>query len=88
MSYREEVYNLKQWEDQTMEELDIWLTNILVKCDYPQDQMGTWKVKVMFNSTKHFEIKQYVREQPLTLTYQTLLNKSKIYERSSAYYKK
>ena len=44
---REKAYNLKQQEDETVEQLDIRLTNILCKCGYPQDQVGTRKVEVM-----------------------------------------
>ena len=36
--------------------------------------MDTRNVEIMFNATKYFEIKQYVKEQPLTLTYQDPLD--------------
>ena len=47
---------------------------------------GYQKVQVMFNATKYFKIKCYVRWQPLTFTYQALLDKSKVYKQSLAYY--
>ena len=61
--YRDEANNLKQQEDKMVEQL--------------QDQMDTKKIKVMFNATEYFEIKWYVKEQPLTPMCQALLDKSK-----------
>ena len=39
----------------------------------------------MFSVIKCFEIKRYVREKTLTLTYQDLLDKSKIHKRTLAH---
>ena len=77
-SYKE-AYNLMNWEDKTVEHLNIRLTKMVLKCGYPQDQVGTRKVEVMFSATKYFEIKIYWREQPLTLAYQALLDTWKIF---------
>ena len=41
---------------------------MLLTYGYPQDQMDTRKDEIMFNATKYFEIKHYMREKPLTLT--------------------
>ena len=43
-------------------------------------------MELLFNATKHFKIKCYVSEQPLTLTYQVLLDKYKVHDRSLVYY--
>ena len=48
--------------------------------------MDNKKFEVMFSATKYFENKCYMREQPLILTYQTLLDKSIVHEKSLAYY--
>ena len=49
LNYRKEAYNHKQWKDEKVKPLDIRLTNILLTCGYPQDQMDTKKVEVIFN---------------------------------------
>ena len=49
--------------------------------------MDTRKVEAVYNATTYFEVKWCVREQPLTLTDQVFLDKSKLHERSLAYYK-
>ena len=58
------------------------------KYSYTRDQIDNRKVDVLFNATNYFKISCYVREQPLTLTYQALLHKWKINERSVVYYHK
>ena len=47
------ICNLKQQEDETVEQLDIRLMNTLLKFDYQHDQMDTRKVEVMFNATRY-----------------------------------
>ena len=59
--YRKEAQNLKQWGDETGEQLDIRLINILLECGYQEDQMDTRKVDVMFNTIKQFKIRHYTR---------------------------
>ena len=50
------------------------------RCGYPQDQLVSYKVKVLFNTVKYFDMKQFMFKQDLTLTYQTLLDKLKVHE--------
>ena len=86
-SYREEACILSCMKTK-LEQLDIRLTNILLKCGYPRNQMDTRKVEAMFSTRKDSEMKYYMREQPLTLIYQALLKKTKVHKRwSLAYYK-
>ena len=85
-SYCKEAYNLKQEEDETVEQLDIRLTNMFFICSYPWDQLDKGKVKVLFNLTKYFNIKQCITKQPLTLNYQDLLDKCKAHKTSFIHY--
>ena len=57
----------KAAEAKIVKQLNIRQTNIVLKCNYPLNQMDNRKVIVMFNATKYFEIKCYVRDYPLTL---------------------
>ena len=82
------TYNIKQGDEELVEQRDICLTNVLLQCYYPQGQLDCYKVAVPFNVTKYFVIKQYVQQQPLTVTCQTLLRKCKAHERSLVFYKR
>ena len=60
-----------------VEKLDIHLNNMFLKCGYPQGQVDGWKVQVLFNAFKYFDIKWYMCEHSLTMVYETMLNKCK-----------
>ena len=67
-SYHEQAYNLQKHKDNRVEQLDICLTKGLPKCSYPRDQVDNGTVWVLFNKTKYFKIKWFVRKEPLILT--------------------
>ena len=69
----------KQQDDETSEQFNILLTKDL-KLGYPRDYLDNRKVQVLSNATKYFDIKYYIREQPLTPTCLALLDKCKINE--------
>ena len=70
----------------TVEQLDIFFTSILLKCNYPRDQCDSIKVKIIFNIAKYFEIRCHFREQTLTHILGLARKKCKVHERSLAYY--
>ena len=50
--------------------------------------MDTRKVEIIMSATIYFEMKHYMRELPVSLTYQGVLDKSEVQKRSLAYYHK
>ena len=85
--HHEEVYSIEHQEE-IVEQFDIRLINAFQNVATQETDKATEKENILFNTTKYFEIKWYIRKQPMTLTYQALLDKFKVYERSLVYYSK
>ena len=71
-------------KEEKFEQLDIWMTNVFLTCGYQRLQLDNKKVRVLFNSTEYFKIKHYIIEKTHN-TYQALLDKCKVHERSLIY---
>ena len=56
--------------------LQMWLFSVI-------NQLLSHKVEVVLSSTKYSNIKLHVSEQPLTLSYQTLLDKCEVHEKNT-----
>ena len=52
---------------------------MFLTCGYSEELLDSMKGKVLFNATYDSERKQYVKEQPLTLTYWALIDKYKVH---------
>ena len=87
-SYREEAYNLKQEEDETVEQLEIRLTNILLECSYHKTKWTQGKMRKCSMTQNTLKASFYMKNQPLTLAYHVLLDRSKGCKRALAYYRK
>ena len=52
------------------------------QCSCTKDQLDARKVEILFNALKYFNIKHYIRKQPLKFTYQAWLDKCKVHKKS------
>ena len=59
-----ETYSIKQGDEETVEQLDVHLINILLKYDYPQNQLDGFDVEVLWNTTNTLTLSSMYKNNP------------------------
>ena len=56
----EYLSDIKQNKHQTMAELDIFIKELIRRCQFPQDEKETRKIDLLYHTTTHFEVRKFV----------------------------
>ena len=53
----EYLSDIKQSKHQTMAELDIYIKDLIRRCQFPQEDQESRKIDLLYNATAHFEVR-------------------------------
>ena len=62
--------DIKQIKHQTVAELDIYIKNLIIRCQFPQKEQESDKIDLLYHATAHFEVRKFVHNaKPEELKY-------------------
>ena len=79
----DEIYSdIKQGDDESIDELDQHIKNLVEKCEYTEAEKLVRRTKLLFHVTKHFEVKKWVqlKKRREEVMYPALLQYTKKHE--------
>ena len=82
-NYTDKMYNIKQGEQDSTDQLDQCIKNIIERCQYSTEaEKLIHRTELLFHATKHFEVKKWVRSKKKRedVTYKALLQHAKEHE--------
>ena len=50
----------KQDKNQTMAELDIYIKDLIRRCQFPPEDQESCKIDLLYHATAHFEVRKFV----------------------------
>ena len=66
-----------------MAELDIYIKNLIRRCQFPQEEQETHKIDLLYHATGHFEVRKFVHNaKPKELKYDKMIEVAKTHERA------
>ena len=79
----EYLSDLKQGKQHTMAELDIYIKDLVRKCQFKQQEQEQHKIDILYHATAHFEVKKFVHNaKPGELSYDRMIEMTKAHERT------
>ena len=69
--------NIKQGKQQTTAELDIYIKDLVRKCQFKQHEQEACKIYILYHATAHFEVRK-----PGELSYDRMIEVAKAHERT------
>ena len=81
---REEyLSDIKQSLQQTTTELDIYIKDLVRRCQFNRTEVEACKVDLLYHATVHFEVRKFVHNaKPDELTYDKMIEVAKAHERT------
>ena len=81
---REEyLSDIKQNKQQTMAELDIYIKDLVRRCQFTRAEVEAHKIDLLYHATVHFEVRKFVHNaKPEELTYDRMIEVAKAHERT------
>ena len=81
---REEyLSDIKQNKQQTMAELDIYIKDLVRRCQFTRTEVEARKIDLLYHATVHFEVRKFVHNaKPEELTYDRMIEVAKAHERT------
>ena len=81
---REEyLSDIKQNKQQTMAELDIYIKDLVRRCQFTRAEVEARKIDLLYHATVHFEVRKFVHNaKPEELTYDRMIEVAKAHERT------
>ena len=77
----EYLSDIKQTKHQTMAELDMYIKNLVRRCQFKQVEQETCKMDLLHHATAHFEVRKLVHSaKPEELTYDKMIKLAKAHE--------
>ena len=52
--------DIKQTKNQTMSELDIYIKDLIRRCQFPQEEQETCHIDLLYHATAHFKARKFV----------------------------
>ena len=56
----EYLSDIKQTKHQTTAELDIYIKDLIRRCQFPQEEWETCKIDLLYHATAHFEVRKFI----------------------------
>ena len=79
----EYLADIKQAKHQTMAELDIYIKNLVRRCQFNQTEQELHKIDLFYHATAHFKVRKFVHNaEPEELTYDKMIELAKAHERA------
>ena len=79
--------DIKQSKHQTMAELDIYIKDLIRRCQFPQEDQESGKIDLLYHATTHFEVRKFVyNAKPEELKYDHMIEVAKAHERTCQEY--
>ena len=83
----EYLSDIKQSKHQTMAELDIYIKDLIRRCQFPQDKQESCKIDLLYHTTAHFEVRKFVHNvKQEELKYDHMIEVAKAHERTCQEY--
>ena len=81
---REEyLSDIKQTQQQTTVELDIYIKDLVRRCQFKRTEVEARKIDILYHATVHFEVRKFVHNaKPEELTYDRMIEVAKAHERT------
>ena len=55
----EYLSDIKQSKHQTTAELDIYIKDLIRRCEFPQEEQESHKIDLLYHATAHFEVRKF-----------------------------
>ena len=79
----EYLSDIKQSKHQTTAELDIYITDLIRRCQFPQKEQESCKIGLLYHATAHFEVRKFVHNaKQEELKYDHMIEVAKVHERT------
>ena len=83
----EYLSDIKQDKNQTMAELDIYIKDLIRRCQFPPEDQESRKIDLLYHATAHFEVRKYVHNaKQEELKYDHIIEVAKAHERTCQEY--
>ena len=83
----EYLSDVKQDKNQTMAELDIYIKDLIRRCQFPPEDQESRKIDLLYHATAHFEVRKFVHNaKHEELKYDRMIEVVKAHERTCQEY--
>ena len=83
----EYLSDIKQDKSQTMAELDIYIKDLIRRCQFPPEDQESRKIDLLYHATAHFEVRKFVHNaKQEELKYDRMIEVAKAHERTCQEY--
>ena len=83
----EYLSDIKQDKNQTMAELDIYIKDLIRRCQFPPEDQESRKIDLLYHATAHFEVRKFVHNaKHEELKYDRMIEVAKAHERTCQEY--
>ena len=83
----EYLSDIKQNKNQTMAELDIYIKDLIRRCQFPPEDQESCKIDLLYHATAHFEIRKFIHNaKQEELKYDRMIEVAKAHERTCQEY--
>ena len=83
----EYLSDIKQDKNQTMAELDIYIKDLIRRCQFPPEDQESRKIDLVYHATAHFEVRKFVHNaKQEELKYDCMIEVAKAHERTCQEY--
>ena len=77
--------DIKQSKHQTTAELDIYIKDLITRCQFPQEDQESHKIDLLYHATAHFEVRKFVHNAKPKM-YEHMIEVAKVHERTCQEY--
>ena len=79
--------DIKQSKQQATAELDIYIKDLIQRCQFNQGEQESCKIDLLYHATLHFEVRKHVHNpKPEELSYDWMIEVAKAHERTCQEY--
>ena len=83
----EHLSDIKQTKHQTTAELDIYIKDLIRRCQFPPEDQESRKIELLYHAAAHFEVRKFVHNaKPEELKYDCMIEVAKAHERTCQEY--
>ena len=83
----EYLSDIKQSKHQTMAELDIYIVDLIRRCQFPPEDQESRKIDLLYHATAHFEVRKFIHNaKQEELKYDCMIEVAKAHERTCQEY--
>ena len=83
----EYLSDIKQSKQQTTAELDLYIKDLVRRCQFKQGEVESHKIDLLYHATLHFEVRKYVHNaKAAELSYDKMIEVAKAHERTCQEY--